>query len=70
MIIINLTIVGVGTADYPTDIYGHLGGAITGLIWGLAFFPRVQNPQSARLKKIGFVITCLYFVGFCLLLFL
>lgn len=44
MIILNLTIVGSSNRVYATDTYGHLGGALTGLIWGLAFFPRVKNP--------------------------
>jgi len=43
MIILNLSIVNSASAVYKTDTYGHLGGAITGLIWGLAFFPRVKN---------------------------
>jgi membrane associated rhomboid family serine protease len=24
-----------------TDTTGHIGGALTGFLWGLAFFPRV-----------------------------
>ena len=46
MIVLNLAIVGSSSAAYPADTYGHLGGAITGLIWGLAFFPRVENESS------------------------
>lgn len=41
MIILNLSIVSTRSSVYPSDTYGHLGGAITGLIWGLAFFPRI-----------------------------
>jgi hypothetical protein len=43
MIVLNLAIVGSGSKVYPKDTYGHFGGALTGLIWGLAFFPRVKN---------------------------
>ena len=70
MIILNLTIVGSSNRVYATDTYGHLGGALTGLIWGLAFFPRVKNPQSMKLKKIGRIIVISYFFLFTLLLFL
>ena len=46
MIILNLSFVGGGNSVYKSDMNGHIGGAITGLIWGLAFFPRVKNYYS------------------------
>jgi hypothetical protein len=43
MIVLNLSIGSQGNSAYPTDMAGHCGGALTGLIWGLAFLPRVKN---------------------------
>mmetsp|Transcript_8931 Transcript_8931/g.15128 ORF Transcript_8931/g.15128 Transcript_8931/m.15128 type:complete len:174 (+) Transcript_8931:347-868(+) len=42
-IVINLMI-----QDEGTDSWGHLGGAITGLLWGMAFFPRVKTLSGTR----------------------
>jgi membrane associated rhomboid family serine protease len=44
MVVLNLLFVGQGNELYAVDTYGHLGGAMAGLFWGLAFFPRVKNP--------------------------
>jgi len=44
------------------DITGHIGGAIVGLIWGIAFFPRVKTANSAKLRLAGMVLTVSFFV--------
>jgi rhomboid protease GluP len=38
------------TAQGTIDTYGHLGGAIAGLIWGMAFFPRNRTPGAIKMK--------------------
>jgi len=45
-IIINLMFVGSGSSMYGSnkvDSYGHLGGALTGLFWGMAVLPRTKS---------------------------
>ena len=41
MIVLNFAL----SSEQPgkTDTSGHLGGAITGMLWGLAFFPRSRH---------------------------
>ena len=43
------------------DIAGHGGGSITGLIWGLAFFPRVNSPSAKKVAMIGKVSVAMFF---------
>ena len=51
MIVINLL---MGAAQAGTvDSTGHIGGALCGLFWGFAFFPRVANPTAIKLKKVA-----------------
>jgi hypothetical protein len=47
--------------DGTVDIYGHVGGAIAGLFYGLGFFPRAKSEFGTYLRKIGFVFTCAAF---------
>lgn len=51
------------------DVYGHIGGAITGLLWGFAFFPRVKSGSGESLKKFGLIATPVYFVLFLMLFY-
>jgi len=44
------------------DGYGHCGGAITGLLWGMAFFPRARSEGGNTLRKIGMVGVVTFFV--------
>ena len=69
MIFLNLMVGGLSNEAYPVDTYGHLGGAITGLFWGLAFFPRVKNAHSAKLRVFGLGLTAGFFILFSLLVF-
>ena len=49
------------------DVYGHLGGTITGLIWGMAFFPRHRTPGAIKMRTAGLAMTALFFgLGFIL----
>jgi hypothetical protein len=41
---------------------GHLGGGICGMLWGLAFLPRVASPFTRKCQIIGQVGTLLMFV--------
>ena len=71
MIFLNLMIAGHSAGNaYGVDSMGHVGGALTGLIWGLAFFPRVENDLSVKLRKIGMGATAAFFLLFIMLLFL
>lgn len=47
--------------DGTVDIYGHVGGAIAGLFWGLGFFPRSKSEFGTQLRKAGFILTCVSF---------
>lgn len=66
MIFLNfsITISQKGTVDS----YGHLGGALTGLIWGLAMLPRQRTASGTKLRTIGMAMTALYFT-LCIVLF-
>jgi len=47
MIFLNLMVAGgSASSSYGVDTYGHIGGALAGLFWGLGFFPRVINQSS------------------------
>lgn len=48
-------------SGYKVDSMGHLGGAITGLFYGFAFFPRVQSPAGTKYRTFGFILLALYF---------
>ena len=48
--------------DSVVDVWGHVGGAIVGLMWGLGFFPRVKTSVSAKLRLAGMVFTVGFFV--------
>mgnify|MGYP003791097451 CR=1 FL=1 len=65
-IVINLIVVG---GNSKIDQMGHIGGAITGLVWGMAFFPRVRTDSGRKLKMIGLVGVLGFFVLFTALLF-
>ena len=67
MIVMNL-LAGAGDGS-TSDVPGHVGGGIAGLIWGFAFFPRVKDNLSAKLRKIGLVLTAFFFILFTILLF-
>ena len=69
---------GAGSAFDPTDKTkpgasvdwaGHGGGAIAGLLWGLAVLPRADTPYGKKLKLWGRALTVSWFVLFLLLLF-
>jgi len=51
----------VGGPPGVVDVTGHIGGAIVGLIWGLAFFPRVKTEVSAKMRLAGIVLTIGFF---------
>ncbi len=63
MIVLNFML----SAEQPgsVDTTGHLGGAITGMIWGLAFFPRNRHIGQG-LKKYGKIMVAAYFILFFL----
>lgn len=52
---------GLGASGSNIDYLGHLGGAITGFVWGLAFMPRVAGPSGEKMKKVGLGLTVLFF---------
>ena len=67
MIIMNL-LAGAG-AKSNSDTLGHCGGGIAGLVWGFAFFPRVKDDLSAKLRKCGLISSVVFFLLFAILLF-
>ena len=66
-IFMNLLAGGGGAGDI--DTMGHLGGSITGLLWGLAFFPRKKTRGSQQYKIAGLIGILAFFVIFTTLLF-
>jgi len=70
MIIMNLMLFGGGSEDGGTDTLGHIGGAITGLFWGMAFFPRVKSSYAHKMRLAGLCLTSSFFILFGCLLFL
>jgi membrane associated rhomboid family serine protease len=66
-LVINL--MGGLTGSSGVDTMGHLGGAIAGLLWGLAFFPRVKTPFGTKMRLFGFVTTGAFFALLLVLLF-
>lgn len=54
------TLMGAGSGS-NVDYLGHLGGAITGFVWGMAFMPRVASPTGATMKKVGIALTVVFF---------
>lgn len=45
------------------DVFGHLGGALSGFLIGLAVYPRPVSRYSSSLKVAGHLLLALYFVG-------
>lgn len=39
-----------------SDTYGHIGGAIMGFVFGMAFFPRERNASNRKTKMIFMAI--------------
>jgi membrane associated rhomboid family serine protease len=68
MIVLNFTMTAGAQSSSSTDTYGHLGGALLGLIWGMAVFPRIKSPGGEKMRIAGLVMTGLFF-SLCLLLF-
>lgn len=52
---------GGGSSTYSIDTMGHLGGAITGFLYGMAFFTRVPSPSGQTMRKVGIVLIAIYF---------
>jgi membrane associated rhomboid family serine protease len=46
------------------DYLGHLGGAIAGFIWGMAFMPRANSPSGKKMKNIGIGLNVIFY-GLC-----
>ena len=69
-IMINLLFIG-GDNLIPdqVDRYGHLGGCMTGLFWGMAIFPRKQCEHGAKVRKFGTILFAGFMILFTLLLF-
>ena len=68
MIFLNFSMTMGG--DSTVDTYGHLGGALTGLIYGLAIFPRNRSQGGSKLRGIGLFLTGMYFTVNIILLYL
>ena len=60
MVFLN-TMMGLGAPGSNIDYLGHLGGAITGFVWGLAFMPREDGPSGKTTKNVGLGLTLLFF---------
>jgi len=43
------------------DVNGHIGGALAGLFWGMAFFPRAPHPSGLKMRFYGMVFLGLFF---------
>lgn len=52
------------------DNWGHLGGAMTGLFWGMAVLPRVKSEGGTKMRIVGLVLTGGYLTLMILLFFL
>ena len=65
VIVLNLVSFGGG----GTDTQGHIGGALSGFLWAMAFFPRVKTPGAAKMRIVGLVGTAAFFIVFTVLLF-
>lgn len=73
MIFLNVVAIGGGSklgGTPGTDYLGHAGGAIAGLFWGLAFFPRAPSEYGAKLKMWGLCLTVTFFALMFLLFYL
>jgi membrane associated rhomboid family serine protease len=68
MIVLNLSIGSTG-GNTNTDGYGHLGGAITGLLWAMAVFPRVRSESGEKMRKISLALLIGYFILLLVLLY-
>ena len=44
------------------DKAGHLGGAIVGLLYGLAFFPRIDTGIGPKIRKYAIFMFVLFFI--------
>jgi len=64
MIVFNLMATGANS-----DVYGHIGGGICGLMYGFGFLPRVNDGCAMTLRKVGIAGTALFFILFTALLF-
>ena len=51
-----------GSNFFGTDYAGHAGGAISGLFWGMGFFPRANSEYGKKIKYWGIGLTCVYFI--------
>lgn len=52
------------------DIWGHIGGAIAGFLYGVGFFPREISDSSHKIKVLGMSLTAMYFTIIPILFFL
>lgn len=50
-----MMILMAGTSS-SSDILGHLGGAIFGLLYGLAFYPRPRSDTGRKTRLVGFAL--------------
>lgn len=48
-------------AGGTVDVNGHLGGMMTGLFWGMAFFPRTPSPSGMKLRMWGLILLSIFF---------
>jgi len=67
MIVLNL-LMGLGQPG-TVDSTGHIGGGITGLFWGFAFFPRVNSSYGNKMRKAGLGLTLVWFLLFLILFY-
>ena len=72
MNITGMGVIGGDRSDSYADIdyLGHVGGAMGGLFYGLAFFPRAPTVSGAKTRMAGMFLFGLFFIMFGLLFYL
>jgi len=73
MIVFNIVGMGMIPASETytgIDYLGHAGGAMGGLFYGLAFFPRAPTASGAKTRMAGFFLFAVFFILFTLLFYL
>lgn len=64
MLVMMILLAGGDGLAGKSDYLGHLGGAIYGLLFGMAFYPRPRDESGKKSRLIGFAM----FTSMCILM--